>query len=411
MKKLHLLLLPLMLFALSKPQHYSPLPVAPATIINLSPTFCNDSCLSDLLLNERYFSFVARFEGSNQSFINNEFQRYSSVFNMRQSVVSSSATKMAVLIPSESIGRYSVQVVNSVTALLLQKNEPFELKVFDSINEDRESLYKTFLKAEKAGFRRVVAALTLDGAERLLDIPLNMEIFVPTVNRNELSRHPSPNLFFGGIDYGKQLIALSAYKGTSVTASFDENSQLSQKISSLADATCPEPPSHIVINNPRINRSIFKTNGVEDNATLLLNTQPVRTSLILSQVSYNDINISSALSTQINYNPLILSLTQPADVEKFFVASVIGESDKELVELNTLFQNDIKFNWIPYATAALTDLALERQKGRFDLRQSQFDLDIVDNQIDYPVTIYQIKSGRFIPASLPEPIIEDDEFN
>lgn len=320
---------------------------------------------------------------------------------MRTITDGSTATKMAVLIPSQSIGRYSVQVVNSVTALLLQKETPFELRVFDSVDEQRESLQKALLDAERAGFRRIIAALTLDGAEELLRMPINMEVFIPTVNRNELSANPSANLFFGGIDYAKQLVALSEFKGEEATISFDETSQLSQKISSLADATCPTPPVHISISNPRVNfKALFKSNGVEDNTSILLNTQPVRTSLILSQITYNDINISSALSTQINYNPLILSLTQASDVDKFFVASVIGESTKELAELNYLLQNDIRFNWIPYATAVLTDLALERQKGNFTLKNSQFGLDVVDNQIDYPVTIYQIKSGRFAPASI-----------
>lgn len=402
MKKLLLLILPALLFAISQPKHYSPLPIAQTTMINLDPTPCNDRCLQDLLYHEKIFSFLARFESvSSSNTLNQEFQKYISMFNMRTITDGSTATKMAVLIPSQSIGRYSVQVVNSVTALLLQKETPFELRVFDSVDEQRESLQKALLDAERAGFRRIIAALTLDGAEELLRMPINMEVFIPTVNRNELSANPSANLFFGGIDYAKQLVALSEFKGEEATISFDETSQLSQKISSLADATCPTPPVHISISNPRVNfKALFKSNGVEDNTSILLNTQPVRTSLILSQITYNDINISSALSTQINYNPLILSLTQASDVDKFFVASVIGESTKELAELNYLLQNDIRFNWIPYATAVLTDLALERQKGNFTLKNSQFGLDVVDNQIDYPVTIYQIKSGRFAPASI-----------
>lgn len=405
MKKLTLLLLPIVLFALSKPQHYSPLPVAQTTVVNLNPFYCDDRCLIRLLDDEKHFSFVARFEGSNNPTIKNEYLRHSAFLNVRQveSGSSSGNIKMAILIPSQSIGRYSVQVVNSVTALLLQKDEPFELRVFDSIDESYDSLRKAFSEAQNAGFRRIIAALTLDGTERLMSMPINMEVFIPTVNRNELSFYPNPNLFFGGIDYGKQLTALSKYRGEQETISFDENSQLSQKISALADATYPEPPSHVTIDNPRVNfKKLFTDNNVEHGTTLLLNTQPVRSSLILSQITYNDINISSALSTQINYNPLILSLTQAADVERFFVASVIGESDKELVELNTLFQNDIKFNWIPYATTVLTELALQRQKGNFDLKKSSFkQLEIINNQIDYPVTIYQIKNGKFTPALEP----------
>lgn len=397
-----ILLSALLWAAPSQPRVFSAVPVASNTVINLETAQCDDRCLAALLEEERIFSFLARYGTRAQSGAFNEpYQRYAGFFNL--AAPQSSGVRMAVLIPSEVIGRYSVMVVGSVSAYLLHRGEPFELKVFDSTDESPANLRKAFAELEAAGFRRVIAALTAEGAQTLSQIPLNAEVFIPTVNRKELATATGANLFFGGIDYGQQLEALSRYEGGSRTIAFDEPIPLSQKISAQADATSAVPPSRVTINNPRINfANLFRTEGVEHNTSLLLNTQPVRTSLILSQISFNDINISAALSTQINFNPLILTLTQSQDVERFFVASAIGESDRNLREINALMQNDIRFNWIPYATAVLTDVIIQRQKGDFTPQSRLFKLPIQDNQIQYPVTIYQIRNNKFTPAPPPE---------
>lgn len=395
-------LCPVLLWPVSQPRVFSPVPIATNTVINLETAPCDERCLERLLQEERLFSFLARYENAGQNRpLQEAYQRYSGFFNL--GVPASSGVRMAVLIPSDVIGRYSVMVAGSVSAYLLSKNEPFELRVFDSVDESPQNLMRAITELEAAGFKRVLAALTAEGAETLARLPVNAEVFIPTVNRSELSVNPGANLFFGGIDYAQQLGALSRYQGGERTIAFDEPIPLSQKISAQADATCPVPPVRITINNPRINFSnLFKTEGVEHNTTLLLNTQPVRTSLILSQVTFNDINISAALSTQINFNPLILTLTQNEDVEKFYVASAIGESSKELREMNALMQNDLRFNWIPYATTVLADLISQRQRGDFSTQSKQFKLTLIDNQIQYPVTVYQIRGGRFIPAPPPQ---------
>ena len=395
-------LVPLLLLAApSQPRVFSPVPVAANTMINLETAQCGEGCLARLLNEERFFSFLARYQaGTKTPHLNEAYQRYAGFFNL--GAPQSSGIRMAVVIPSEVIGRYSVMVANSVSAYLLHKGEPFELKVFDSLDESPENLRATFAQVEAAGFRRVIAALTAEGAATLSKLPVNVEVFIPTVNRFELAEAAGANLFFGGIDYGAQLEALSKYQSGSRTITFEEPIPLSQKISAQADATCPEPPSRVSINNPRINFStLFKTEGVEHNTTLLLNTQPVRTSLILSQITYNDLNISAALSTQINFNPLILTLTQTEDVEKFYVASAIGGGDKNLREINALMQNDIRFNWIPYATTVLADLIIQRQTGNFTSTSENFGLKLLDNQVQYPVYIYQIRNNRFTPAPPP----------
>ena len=58
---------------------------------------------------------------------------------------------------------------------------------------------------------------------------------------------------------------------------------------------------------------MFKGNSSLNNTSLYLNTQLVTASLIASQLRANDIRPYALLSTQVNYNPLLLTLTQYED--------------------------------------------------------------------------------------------------
>ncbi len=388
----------------SKPHIYANIPASTNTFIDLSPDPCDRACLERLLRQERIFSFMARYQPSEESRVFSEtYQRYATFFNAP--MPKSERLRVAVLLPTDVIGRYASMITNSVNAYLLYRDAPFEVAVFDSGDESYHNLSEAIEAIESSGYRHVIAALTADGASMIDTLPNNLEIYIPTINKEELPFFPKGNLYFGGIDYTAQLKALSAYRAHALheTILFDEPVPLSQRISEQAEIEYQMPPTRITISNPRINYTrLFEREGVEDNATLLLNTQPVRTSLILSQVTYNDINISSALSTQINFNPMILTLTQRHDVEKFFVASSIGSSSAELRELSALLQNDIRFNWVPYATAILTSFIEQRQQGDYSGVSHPFGMRMENNQIDYPVTVYQIRGNRFTPAPPPE---------
>jgi SRSO17 transposase len=397
----------------SKPHLYSTIPASANTFIDINPQPCNRACLERLLRQERIFSFMARYRpGKESRSMSDTYQRYATFFNTE--MPQSDRIRIAILLPTDTIGRYAAMIANSVNAYLLYRQSPFEVKVYDSQDESYRNLSEALQAIEQDGFRHVIAAVTADGASMLDTLQSNLEIFIPTLNKEELPFFPRGNLYFGGIDYNHQLKVLSEYRSHALkeTIIFDEPVPLSQRISEQAAVDYHMPPSRITISNPRINYTrLFEREGVEDNATLLLNTQPVRTSLILSQVTYNDINISSALSTQINFNPMILTLTQTHDVEKFFVASSIGRSQVQLREISALFQNDIQFNWVPYATAVLTNLIEQRQTGNYDALSHHFGLRLENNQIAYPVTIYQIRGNKFTPAPPAEELfgVRDEE--
>ncbi|MDR2638382.1 MAG: hypothetical protein LBC09_00920 [Helicobacteraceae bacterium] len=384
----------------SQPKLFSPIGAATNEVINLSPLPCNAYCLERLLDEEKYFSFLARYEKVDLGGrVGAEYQRLSALFNLAMPQIN--GERIAVLIPSESIGRYSIIVANSVGAYLLSKGKPFEMRVFDSVDEKPDNLDRAVKEIEAAGFNRALAALTIDGARTMSAIQPWIELYIPTVNRNEIGYAPE-NFYFGGIDYPRQLEELSRYANRFRTFVFDEPSALSQKITAAADAILPTPASHITLNNPRVNFSqLFKAQKIGAGASILLNTQPVRTSMALSQITFNDIRIASALSTQLNYNPLLLTLPQADDVKNLYIASAIGPGNMTLRDLNQLLRNDLRFDWTAYASSAMAAMISQRNGGDYAPRVELFGLEMEDNQIQYPIKIYQIKNARFVLAPPP----------
>ncbi|MDR2034659.1 MAG: hypothetical protein LBP89_08540 [Helicobacteraceae bacterium] len=384
----------------SQPRLFSPIGPAISEAIDISPAPCNAACLERLLKEDKIFSFLARYKKSPETErFDADYQRWATFLNLAMPRID--GERIAVL-ASNKVGRYAVVVVNSVGAYLLSKGKPFEIRVFDSFDESQDNLERAIQEIESAGYVRALAVLTADGVKNAANLEPNIELYIPTVNRNELYSAPN-NFFFGGIDYAKQLEALSHYANRFRIAIFDQPFALNQRITAAADAILPLPPSHITLTNPRVNYAqLFKTEKIGGGMSILLNTVPDRTSMVLSQLTFNDVRIASALSTQINYKPLLLTLPQSDDVKNLYIASAIGRTDMTLRDLNLLLRNDdLRFEWTAYAASALTDMISQRNKGDYSPRVGLFGLEMSNNQVQYPIKIYQIKNSRFVLAPPP----------
>ncbi len=57
-------------------------------------------------------------------------------------------------------------------------------------------------------------------------------------------------------------------------------------------------------------------------STIILNTPIVKSSIILSQITAFEVEPAKVLSTQLNYNPLLVKLTQEK-IEKTFMLLVL----------------------------------------------------------------------------------------
>jgi SRSO17 transposase len=124
-----------------------------------------------------------------------------------------------------------------------------------------------------------------------------------------------------------------------------------------------------------------------------MNTPLVKTSLIASQLRVYDIEPYALLSTQINYNPMLLTLTQYADRKEFFIANSIGKSTVNMEELNSLFGHDIVYDWVNYSTSVGIDYFYTHYFVPTASRN--FNENIVENQVEYDISIVKPKRYKF----------------
>ena len=113
----------------------------------------------------------------------------------------------------------------------------------------------------------------------------------------------------------------------------------------------------------------------------------------MSQLTLYDINVTNILSTQINYDPLILSITQAKDRNNMIIANSIEKNNNVLIEANMLLNNDIVYDWINYSTTVGSDYFFHL----ITHDKREYELAMQDNQIIYPISLVQPSYSRFVP--------------
>ncbi|AFL68286.1 hypothetical protein [Sulfurospirillum barnesii] len=304
-----------------------------------------------------------------------------------------SMIKIAVLVPQRTIKKYAISSVNSVIAYLLYKNYYFDLNVFNSGDEKAESLNQSLKEIQAGGYHYIIAPLTAEGASIVALNETQIPIFIPTLHHSTLPNAGS-NILFGGIDYDQQ-IALLAQKTNTRVGTFEDGSSLSYQLNGYVKKYTPNVFYEKRIENAKANfKQIFKGNGSFNNASLFLNTPLVTSSLIASQLRANSLNPHVLLSTQINYNPLLLTLTQYEDRDRMYVANSIQKAPAALEESNALFGHDIVYDWVNYATNIGIDyVCYDFFEGK---AERLFSEPLINNQVIYNTSLYQPGRNEFI---------------
>lgn len=122
---------------------------------------------------------------------------------------------------------------------------------------------------------------------------------------------------------------------------------------------------------------MLKNNKTLLNSSIFMNTPLVKTSLISSQLRVYKIVPYMLLSTQINYNPMLLTLTQYEDRKNFYLANSIGKTTVEMEELNSLFGHDIVYDWVNYSTSIGIDYFYTHFLSQQQLKTSMKILQII----------------------------------
>jgi SRSO17 transposase len=389
----------------------------------MDPSHCDESCLQQYLNNGKVFSFLSNAQDRVENKdLNDQRLIYVTVFNLG-TARDHSELKIALLIPHRVIGRYAYSTTNAVFAYMLAQNRSFDIKTFQIEDESPTSIARTLNEMKSEGYYFVIAPLTREGAGNLTALNADVNVYFPTVHQKDFPM-AAETIYFGGIDYQAQLDAVLKEASSPLVIFYDQsplgselNSYTKEAFMAMDDnATEPsvldnayDQAPHKKVYSYAIERQTsnieyyLKDNEKITEGSFVLNTPIVKSGMVMSQLTMYEANATNILSTQINYDPIIFSMTQYQDRKSMIIANSIGEHNNILVEANNLLSNDIVYDAINYATTVGVDLFYHIITNS----NREYDLPLVDNQINYPITLVRPSVSRFLPyTSIHEPLIE-----
>jgi len=399
MKKLFIftLLLPVMMLAQSS--LISNIPTPKTYIQNLDPYPCNESCMQTYLDNGMIFSFLAHADAKLENDQHDNVRKMSiSILNLGSYIIGDKL-RIALLLPYKIIGRYASSTTDASFAYLIAKNHSFELKSYKIESEDIDDIKEGLEEIFNDGFNYVIAPFTQKGADAISEINPKINIFFPTINKKDVTS-TSSYLYYGGIDYRAQSDMLLR-EAVSPLVIFYDNTTSGNKLSLY------EEMAYLDANDTQVDKSVVKfsipriTTNLERQlsnnkrifgGSFFINTPIVKTGMIMSQLTLYKTNATNVLSTQINYDPLILSITQYEDRKNMIIANSITQNNSILIEINSLLGNDIVYDWINYTTTVGIDYFYSHAT-RAD---REYEIEIQDNQMIYQIELLNPARYRFV---------------
>jgi SRSO17 transposase len=117
--------------------------------------------------------------------------------------------------------------------------------------------------------------------------------------------------------------------------------------------------------------------------------------MLIAHLTFVGAHEHNILSTQMSFDPTLISLTQSKDRKNMIVANSIVTHVPSIYEMNALFNNDLTFDWINYTTSVGADYLISLLNNE----QRQYQLSINDFQVIYPVELMSPKEFGFEPFS------------
>ncbi|SFV75456.1 Putative periplasmic protein [hydrothermal vent metagenome] len=418
-KKILLLLSPILLY--SQSFLISNIPLPRTYIQDLDPYECDTICLQRYLDHQFIFSFLAHAHTKLQDPQQEQIRRRNIALLNLDSLVTENELQIAVLLPYKKIGKYASTTMDAAFAYLITKNYPFELKSYKIENENKESINKALQQIQADGFNYVIAPLTKKGADNVNLLNPTLNIYFPTINKNDTNT-TSSYLFYGGINYntqsdlllkeaksplvifydksylGRKLALYQEQKFLYQDVYYDTNSQSDDFFPYAEDGIITEPMKKNKVIKYAIARrttnleAYLKDNDRIKEGSFFLDTPIVKSGMIMSQLTLYDANATNILSTQINYDPLILSMTQYTDRKNMIIANSITKNNNIITETNALIGNDVVYDWINYTTTIGIDyfFHLITHEDRV------YDIELQNNQMIYETQLIKPSQSRFI---------------
>lgn len=292
--------------------------------------------------------------------------------------------RVAIVFPSKVVGKYANGTINTIISYLLYKNEKFDIDVIDSSTEEYINISNAMNEVIQNRYSKVILLFTEEGLPHLNDIKNidKLDIYMPIIHKDNI-QNALPNITFGGMDYKEQIQTLKRlsngknthFYGDTVLGNNLRNTLLEDEFSTIYERK---------ISASRNNYKAITGNELLVDSTLFLNTSIIKTSILLSQLTVQESSPYLILSTQLNFTPLIVSLTQYPDRKSFLIANSIEKTTPVLEELVNLLDGDVVYNWVNYSSLIGIDY-LYNNKISSDVIVNR----VVDNQVQYNTTLYK----------------------
>ena len=367
---------------LASGKYLSPLPLPTLTIINLDTYKCDSYCLEEFLQNEQYFSFLAHLNGENIEKFKPQYQNLLSLFHLKP-LLPTQEIKIELYCHKKT-RTICNHVAKAATSYYLSRQATFSIETkivdnnisFDTISYNPEALN--------------ILIATYNDSSSLTNLPKNCRFFIPTLHVS--TTQGGNNLYFGGIDYQKQIKELIQLSSGKLAIFYLKNSTLSQYLTQIAQEESDIPTKLYPVDKAYSNLRNYLKNNYELNASsILLNTPPIKTSLILSQLPLYAIDPKMKLSTQINFTPKLFSLIQPNNRKKLYIAHIQPSPTKTIEAYAALLEEDLFYYWINYATIAGLDSFFAIMQNAPKKLPEEF----VGNQLQYNTQISKTTAFSF----------------
>lgn len=396
----------------------SPIPLPYQEVINLSTETCDTSCLEQLAKNEQIFSYLALFDTQAQenSQLLQIFDAYCELAGIDHSPLletpSETTFNVALLFARKIIGSYSSNVTNTILSYLLTQQKSFNFEAFDSVNESATQLQQTLDKIQSKGYHYIIAILTNSGAKVLTTLDYHIPTYIASISKSQIVQdnsflekaHIPTHIVFGGIDYEEQVRLLSQFNTQTTAISFNDDGFVGSRLASWVKKYNHTNTNAVIYEEtfneqkakdfPKNIRPLINTIR---HSRVFLNTPPTNSAMILSQITYNHITTTNGIySTQLNYTPLLFSLTQPNDRKNLIIANSIQPLADNLIEYASLLNSDLTYDWINYSSA----LGIEYfYLQTFPQATKYYAQSIQNGSVSYTTRLYRADDNHFIPIS------------
>ncbi len=291
--------------------------------------------------------------------------------------------KIAILLDKDRFFQYIPSLLNSINAYMAKKDLNYDIKLFGVKDNDLNQSLQTVTQ----NYKYIFLYPTKPSQIQILNNYPDNYFFIPTLNKDQIPFEVQNNVYFGGIDYKKQISLLNQYISSKTYIIYD-NSQISHSLTQIAQnelhQECQTKKYPIYYSQEYNNTFVY------------LNTKVVHTAQILSNFTYHQIKTKALLSTQINWTPLIFSLTNPEDVENLYIANSIFDINPIIEDNNLNLGSNIEYNWLDWTTSTLLNKAVNLAQGDYGPFLNDFNLYIFYNQVQYKTNLYRIFQNGFV---------------